>query len=409
MSKTKTVLFITHGLPPESYGGVEVYINNLFNEFKKSDTFFPILLSRTNYNKFWTNLIWSDERDPQKFYTHTPHVDIFNLTNQESDDFFKEFLINTKPDIIHFEHYLHLSLSWFKIAKETLPNTKIVLTTHEYMGICPNSGQMIKTKWQNNTLCNKSSLKECSKCFPYIPKKIISDRRKNIKLYFSYIDLFTGPSNFIKSRYVDLGIKSNKFLVSENGQHIFEHKADSNNRQQSGQLKLIYIGQINYFKGLQILLEAMEVLTNYNISLDIYGKMQDDQEYNQNILEKIKQLDNVKFHGPYSQTELPNILSLYDCLVVPSIWWENSPLVIQEAFMAKIPVICSNIGGMAEKVTNQKNGLHFKAGDSKSLKQKILHIYNNPTLINLFKTKIPKVKSIYDNRIELESIYNQIA
>ena len=51
----------------------------------------------------------------------------------------------------------------------------------------------------------------------------------------------------------------------------------------------------------------------------------------------------------------------------PSIWWENSPLVIQEAFQHGRPVICSDIGGMAEKVTDGVNGLHFRAGDPDSL------------------------------------------
>jgi glycosyltransferase involved in cell wall biosynthesis len=56
-----------------------------------------------------------------------------------------------------------------------------------------------------------------------------------------------------------------------------------------------------------------------------------------------------------------------DWVVVPSIWWENSPLVIQEAFCHRRPVICSNIGGMAEKVDDRVNGLHFAVGDPAAL------------------------------------------
>ena len=56
-----------------------------------------------------------------------------------------------------------------------------------------------------------------------------------------------------------------------------------------------------------------------------------------------------------------------DWVIVPSIWWENSPLVIQEAFMYGRPVICSDIGGMAEKVTDGVNGLHFRRADPDSL------------------------------------------
>jgi len=61
-----------------------------------------------------------------------------------------------------------------------------------------------------------------------------------------------------------------------------------------------------------------------------------------------------------------------DWVVVPSIWWENSPLVIQEAFAHRRPVICSNIGGMAEKVRDDVDGLHFKVDDAHSLADTLL-------------------------------------
>ena len=57
--------------------------------------------------------------------------------------------------------------------------------------------------------------------------------------------------------------------------------------------------------------------------------------------------------------------------MVPSIWWENSPLVIQEAFLHGRPVICSDIGGMAEKVDHDVNGLHFPVGDPDALARTI--------------------------------------
>ena len=62
-------------------------------------------------------------------------------------------------------------------------------------------------------------------------------------------------------------------------------------------------------------------------------------------------------------SDLPRLMAEVDWVVVPSLWWENSPLVIQEAFLHGRPVICSDIGGMAEKVTDGVNGLHFRAGD----------------------------------------------
>ena len=75
----------------------------------------------------------------------------------------------------------------------------------------------------------------------------------------------------------------------------------------------------------------------------------------------------VRMHGPYQPADLPQHLGAIDWVIVPSIWWENAPLVILEALLNARPVICSGIGGMAELVDDGQTGLHFRAGDAGSL------------------------------------------
>jgi glycosyltransferase involved in cell wall biosynthesis len=79
----------------------------------------------------------------------------------------------------------------------------------------------------------------------------------------------------------------------------------------------------------------------------------------------------VTFRGPYDHSELPKLMADLHWVLVPSIWWENSPLVIQEAFFHRRPVICSDVGGMAEKVRDGVDGMHFRVGDAFSLAQTI--------------------------------------
>ena len=80
--------------------------------------------------------------------------------------------------------------------------------------------------------------------------------------------------------------------------------------------------------------------------------------------------DNFLWFGQYDNKDIAGIFSVIDILVVPSIWHENSPSTIHAAFMARIPVITSNIGGMAELVQDGVNGLLFQVGDSKDLTKK---------------------------------------
>jgi len=95
-------------------------------------------------------------------------------------------------------------------------------------------------------------------------------------------------------------------------------------------------------------------------------------------------------------------------LIVPSIWYENAPLVIQEAFLAGIIVITSDIGGMAELVKDKVNGFTFKAGSSEELKKLIKKISNNPTILNNLVSSKDMVVDIKDDVKEIVKIYKAL-
>jgi len=91
--------------------------------------------------------------------------------------------------------------------------------------------------------------------------------------------------------------------------------------------------------------------------------------------------------------------------VVPSIWWENSPLVIQEAFLHGRPVICSDIGGMSEKVTDGVNGLHFRVGDPYSLADALRRAVGSPDLWKTLHNGIPEIYDIEDAVMNISEMY----
>jgi len=95
-------------------------------------------------------------------------------------------------------------------------------------------------------------------------------------------------------------------------------------------------------------------------------------------------------------------------VVVPSIWWENSPLVIQEAFGHGRPVICSDIGGMAEKVSHDVNGLHFRAGDPARLADTMRQAATTPGLWERLRQGIPPVYSMEQHVATLTAMYHEL-
>ena len=118
--------------------------------------------------------------------------------------------------------------------------------------------------------------------------------------------------------------------------------------------------------------------------------------------------DNIIFKGSYDNNNINQVLSEIDVLIVPSTWLENSPLVIQEAFLAGIPVVTSDIGGMKELVTDNVNGFLFEAGNTKSLKECLLKIINNPTLLNDLSVSNKNVRDIEEDADFVCDVYKSI-
>ena len=133
-----------------------------------------------------------------------------------------------------------------------------------------------------------------------------------------------------------------------------------------------YFGNLNPWKGVLPLLQAAKLLAasgEEDFSLRIHGGAPFQSERFTTALDAALAgaSSHVSHSGPYSRDEVPALRAEVDWVVMPSIWWENAPLVIQEAFQHRRPLIVSNIGGMAEMVRDEIDGLHVRPGDPAAL------------------------------------------
>jgi glycosyltransferase involved in cell wall biosynthesis len=94
-----------------------------------------------------------------------------------------------------------------------------------------------------------------------------------------------------------------------------------------------------------------------------------------------------------------------DAVIVPSIWWENSPLVIQEALSSLRPIICSDIGGMAEKVRDGIDGFHFRAGDPRSLAELLATLGRAPERLQAMQSTMGRPPSIAATTTQIMGVY----
>ena len=381
------ILIVSHGHPDFNKGGAEVAAYNLFKELRRHehDAYF---LARTELLPHG-GAAFSQRKDSREILFHTKMDDGFLFSSLKTKHLWgdlNELLQKIKPDVVHFHHYFQIGIEAIEIVRRVLPNTRIILTLHEYLAICHNNGLMYKT---NDKVCYRYNPRDCNNCFPEKSPGDFFLREQYFKNIFKRVDHFISPSHFLKDRYVDWGIAETKISVIENGQPKTDICIASDRKSEPKNLpkvKVAFFGQVNPYKGIDILLSAIDSLSKkYRemLTVEIHGANFSNQrsEYQERIKQLLKRTKGVvTFCGSYEPFELPKLLSSTDWVIIPSVWWENSPMVIQEAFNAGVPIIASDIGGMAEKIKDEVDGLHFRTGKPKDLAAVIIRIIEDTSL-----------------------------
>lgn len=323
-----------------------------------------------------------------------------------------------KPDVIHLHHYTNFGVETLLHIRRTLPTCRIVITLHEYLAICHHMGQMVKTK--GFRLCDASGYHDCAKCFPEKSEQDFFLRDHYIKRFFGLVDHFVSPSEFLRGRYVAWGLPAEKISVVENGLPL-EAANDVPQREiySDSELKIGFFGQISVLKGINVVIDAAKHIenlnrdskTNANVRFYVFGDYTGQPPVFRERFEKDVESapsSTFTFMGPYSNSAVQRLMRSVDAVLVPSIWWENSPLVIQEAFRAGRPVICSDIGGMAEKVRDGLDGFHFQAGSAASLCAVLQSIIADPDKIRRIARTQQRPPSIGETVTRLVQIYENL-
>ena len=408
-------MIVVHAHPAFSKGGAEIAAYNLFQAFKQRKDCEVLFLARHSIDQASHEGTPFGLRASDEVLFYSNSIDSFKFSQNNKRAIwanFNQLLETFRPSIVHFHHYVMLGLEMFRAVKNYNQNTKIVLTLHEYLAICHNNGQMIKKS--SGKLCYQATPIDCHFCFPEKNPQEFFLRELYIKSFFNVIDLFISPSKFLRDRYISWGIPEEKIVFLENGQTSAQKLPSRNCGENEIYGHLAFFGQITQFKGLDVLLDALALIPNKNrkqIHLDIHGSILAIQSKNfRNKLRKLlkKASSYVTCHGPYEPDELSVLMQNVDWVIVPSIWWENSPLVIQEAFKFGRPIICSDIGGMAEKVKHNVNGLHFRVGNARSLKSTIIKATSDNELYQKIIGNIEDVFSVEESSIYHLELYQSI-
>ncbi len=442
------ILQVIHNFLPYSYAGTEIYCYNLSKALSGEHNVFIFHRVRDENGKDYDMKRYKFEGlDIFAINNTCRSYNSFEDTydNRIIEDRFDEILDIVKPDVVHIQHLLFLSIGIIRcIKKRSIP---IVFTLHDYWLICP-QGQLLR---HDLSVCTDYVHYDCIKCirsqlaikygilniyyrlrdkFPplllqllkgiylnYAKNIFLSEansadkikrRRDFINRLLGNVDLFISPSKFLLDIFLNYGISQDKIISIQNGIDITQFK--HLDRKKSNRIRFGFIGTIHPSKGLHILIEAFNKITAKNVELRIYGRIlpYSGFEYYPRLLRKLCRHSNILFMGGFEASLISKIFSEIDILIVPSIWNENLPLVILEAFSSRTPVIASRIGGISELINDGINGFLFKANNSDDLYTKLKIIIDNDNIIEKLKNAVVLPKDMKENAREMAEIYTNL-
>ena len=402
--KPQRVVMLVHGHPDYSTGGSEMAAYSLFSGLLEAgcDAHLISWLSARRAPGLYDGrrLIQVAGSDREWAYVTKGSDPVFQDSEEGASSLreLTDYIVELSPQVIHLHHYLGFGADLIGLLRQRLPQTRIIFTIHEFVSLCLRDGQMLTRP--ANALCDKPTPIRCSGCFPELSRETIWMRGTWLRSQLDQVDAYTCPSDFVARRHVGWGLDPSRMHVIENAQICTRALVPPSVREAGAAMRFAFFGQINRYKGVSTLLKAVASLrtqTTAAFHVNIHGVLPaHDPEFAEIVT---RQLDaagsDVTFRGPYEAGAVTGLMSQCDYVVVPSIWWENSPVVIEEAFHAGKPVVCSGIGGMREKVQDGVNGLHFDVASSEALAEVLLRcVAEGPPLQSRLAAGVRKLPTL---------------
>lgn len=458
------ILMPVHFFLPDHSAGTEVYTYNLARELQARGHTVEVfctekILSRRSYS------IVKRDVDGLPCHVMVNNLDheSFSETfaNPRAEGAFQRVLDVFKPDIVHVQHLMLLSLGIPRISRSA--GARVVMTLNDFWLFCVRFGQLLLPDGQ---LCGGPTLTDCANCLQDFrfsqgkPEKVMirllqatrelagvdlaplvywaQDRSKllrkrktdnpskeaqagsstdlqddlrhrirKVQLLIEQVDLFLSPSATVADRVAQWGISRNKLRVSRYGIDTTPFENLNHTEREGGKVTFGYVGTLAPHKGVHILMQAIRKLPPETCRLHVFGSDSHYGDYGKMLRELAEGCD-VTFHGALDRANIGSAFEKLDCLIMPSLWLENSPVVIQEAFAAGVPVIASGQGGMAELIQDGRSGRLFPAGDVSALTKHMAAVIQSPTTLRTWSVSMDKPRTIADDAEAMEAIYTEL-
>jgi len=408
------ILLAVHAFPPRSTAGVEVYALRLAKALLRHGHEVRVLAAvhdlaaapctvrrREHEGVAVTEVVNVHHQGTLQATYDDPGVD------RAVAGVFEEF----RPECVHVQHLLNLSSGLVGLARGA--GARVLLTLHDYWLSCPRDGLRMR---EDLALCSAMDHRVCATCLtgsPYLVPSLqrglagaarsaglgrhlhrlhdaaprlteallgllrrasprsddslaaAMDRRADrLRLALDGVELFLAPTSFARDRAVEFGVPGVKVQVLPLG--VLTHAPRP--RPAGARRRFGFVGTVAPHKGVHVLVEAFRGLQDPEARLDVHGSLSVHPSYVASLQDAAAGDARIRFHGPFDEGEQGRILEGLEALVLPSVWWENSPMTVIEALGAGLPVVASRTGGVPE-VVPEGAGLLVPPGDPSALRE----------------------------------------
>lgn len=338
--------------------------------------------------------------------------------NPDTNAAFTRTLDEFQPDVVHFHHLAGLSADLPALVAAR--GIATLFTLHDYWFTCANA-QLLT---EDGHLCNGPVAGlNCGRCgalrlhlpsplmmFAPLSAPAFVARNLRIRAALDKVDLVLAPSRFVAEVAERSGVSSEKLRRVSFGVRTDEVRLPEGRpeRQAPEEVRLVYLGSLARQKGVHVLVEAVRRLGNLPVRLAIYGDPAAFPDYASRLYELAAGDPRIVFAGLLPRERLAEALAATDAVVVPSIWYENSPLVIKEAHAAGVPVLASDIGALPEMVRHGEDGLLFPRDDPQALAEVLRTVIQDPAILTYLRANIGPAKTQEAHVAEMEALYVEL-
>jgi glycosyltransferase involved in cell wall biosynthesis len=443
------VLHAIHDFLPRHRAGSELYAFRLAREQQRRGMHATVLCAEYDLRRRHGEVSW-------RVYDNLPVIELVNNWEFASfaetyrsaylDDRLRHVLGAVQPDVVHIHNLLNLSFSLPALSRRT--GASVVATLHDYTLVCPSGGQRVHLQEQHR--CEEIEPDRCARCFGEsaqgaqlrfgslrrrgasgLPGRLaaalkhespalfefawrvrprarvtadeIRQRLAALADVYRHVDRFVAPSRSLAGEMIRFGVPAARIEVADYG---FEPLARPP-RVCAPHLRIGFVGTVAWHKGLHVLFEAARRLPQDRVEVLVFGDPGTFPHYTRELNKTAP--PSIKWMGPFDESRAASVFASMDVLVVPSLWPENSPLVIHEAFQAGVPVVAARIGGIPELVADGVSGFLYSPDTASELAARLSLLIEDRSRLTQLSNSVPIVRSMSQDADSWERLYRTCA